>query len=172
MITYISKHFASSQQHYSTTQEECLTVALAVTHLRSYVWGHQFVRVTDHNALLYMYAMQNTSNMLTLWAIAPQSYDFTAKHKPGKFNIIRDTLSRLFNFEHIETRVTPHLAPIFRNVSTNPALHEPLRLKPCQVNSHINLDLSNPSKVTANFSLVQQTSSCFEFGEAQASPTG
>ena len=74
--------------------------------------------------------------MLTRWAIALQSYDFTVEHKPGKLNIIPDTLTRLFNFEHGEMRVAPHLAPICRNVPDNPTLHGTPRLRPSQVNSH------------------------------------
>ena len=84
--------------------------------------------------------MQDTSNMLTRWAIALQSYDFTVELKPGtKLNIIPDTLSRLFNFEHSEMRV----APICRNVPNYPALHGPPRSRPYQVNSH-NLDDIQP----------------------------
>ena len=40
--------------------------------------------------------MQDTSNMLTRWAIALQSFDFTVEHKPGKLHVVPDTLSRLF----------------------------------------------------------------------------
>ena len=58
-------------------------------------------------------------------------------------NIIPDTLSRLFNFEHSEMGVAPHLTPICRNVPDNPALHGPPRLRPYQVNSH-NLDEIQP----------------------------
>ena len=87
--------------------------------------------------------MQDISNMPTQWAIALQSYDFTVEHKPGKLNIIPDTLSRLFKCEHSEMRVAPHLAPIWRNVPDNPALHGPPRSRPYQVNSH-NLDDFQP----------------------------
>ena len=59
------------------------------------------------------------------------------------WNIIPDTLLRLFNFEHSEMRVASHLAPICRSVPDNFALHEPLRLRPYQVNSH-NLDEIQP----------------------------
>ncbi|MEM7282981.1 MAG: DDE-type integrase/transposase/recombinase [Pseudomonadota bacterium] len=68
--------------------------------------------------------MQDTSNMLTRWAIALQSYDFTVQHKPGKLNIIPDTLSRLFTFERQQDdEVKPLLAPICRNVPENPEPH-------------------------------------------------
>ena len=136
IITYFSKRLTSSQQHYSATPKECLAVGLAVTHWRPYIWGRHFIRVTDHSALRCLYSMQDISNMLTLWTIALQSYDFTVEHKPGKLNIIPDTLSRLFNFKHSEMRVTPYLAPIFRNVPDNPALHGPPRSRPYQVKSH------------------------------------
>ena len=87
--------------------------------------------------------MQDTSNMLTHWAIALQSYGFTVEHKPGKLNVIPDTRSCLFIFEHSEIRVARHLAPVCRNVPDNPALHEPSRLRPYQVNLH-NLDEIQP----------------------------
>ena len=143
IIAYFSKRLTSSQQHYSATPKECLAVVLAITHWRSCIWGRHFVCVTDHSALRCLYSMQDTSNMLTRWAIALQSYDFTVEHKPGKLNIIPDTLSRLFSFEHSEMRVVSHLAPICRNVPDNPALHGPPRLRPYQVNTH-NLDKIQP----------------------------
>ena len=137
MIAYFGKRFTSSQQHYSATQKEYLAVVQAVSHWRLYIWGRHFVCVTDHSTLRYLYSMQDTSNMLTRWAIALQSYDFTVKHKPGrKLNIIPDTMSRLFNFEQSEMRVAPHLAPICRNVPDNPALHGPPGSRPYQVSSH------------------------------------
>ena len=81
VIVYSSKRLISSQQHYSATPKECLAVMLAVKHWRPYIWGRHFVCITDHSALRYLYSMQDTSNMLTRWAIALQSYDFTVKHK-------------------------------------------------------------------------------------------
>ena len=143
IIAYFSKRFTSSRLHYSTTLKECLAVVLAVTHWIPYIWGRHFVCVTDHSALRYLYSMQDTSNMLTRWAIALQSSDVTVEHIPGKLNIIPDTLSRLFNFEHSEMRVTPHLAPICKNVPDNPALHGLPKLRPYQVNSQ-NLDQVQP----------------------------
>ena len=73
IIAYFSKRLTSSKQHYSATPKECLAVVLAVTHWRPYIWGRHVVCVTDHSALGYLYSMQDTSNVLTRWAIALQS---------------------------------------------------------------------------------------------------
>ena len=86
IIAHFSQRFNDSQRHYSATLKECYAVVLAIQHWRPYLWGRHFVCVTDHAALRYLYSMQDTSNMLTRWAIALQSYDFTVKHKPGKLH--------------------------------------------------------------------------------------
>ena len=75
IIAYFSKRLTLSQQHYSATPKECPAVVLAVTHWRPYIWGRHFVCVTDHSTLRYLYSMHDTSNMLTRWATALQSYD-------------------------------------------------------------------------------------------------
>ena len=73
IVAYFSKNFTSSQQHYSATQNECLTIIIVVTHWTSNIWGRHFVCVTDHSTLRYLYSMQDTSNMLRRWAITLQS---------------------------------------------------------------------------------------------------
>ena len=71
--------------------------------------------------------MQDTSNMLTRWAIALQGFDFTVEHKPGKLHVVPDTLPRLFGNVSEDTTVKtssvsdvlqsqPKLSYICRNV--------------------------------------------------------
>ena len=95
IIAYYSKRFTKGQSHYSATMKECCGVVLTLHHWRPYFWGRHFTCVTDHSALTYLFHMQDTSNMLTRWAIALQGYDFTVEHKPGKLHVIPDTLSKL-----------------------------------------------------------------------------
>ena len=86
ILAYYSQQFKSGQRHYSASRKECCAVVLALTHWRPFLFGKQFTVFTDHRALLYLYHMQDTSNMLTGWAIALQNFDFTVKHIPGKLN--------------------------------------------------------------------------------------
>ena len=89
-------------------------------HLRPHLRGQHFVCVADHAALRYFYSMQDTSNMVTRWAIALQYYDFTVQHMPGKLHVVPDTPSRMLAFEHQQEIALPSLAPICRNVPDDP----------------------------------------------------
>ena len=51
---------------------------------------------TDHADLTHLYYMQDTSTMLTRWAITLQGFDFTVEQKLVKLHVVPDTLSRLF----------------------------------------------------------------------------
>lgn len=78
---------------------------------------------TDHTSLRYLYSMQDTSNMLTCWAVSLQAYSFSVKHRAGKLNVIPDILSRLLEFEWSERVYTPNtLTPICRNVADDQSL--------------------------------------------------
>ena len=135
IIAYFSQRFNKSQRHYSATMKECYAVVLAIQHWRPYLWGKHFTCVTDHAALRYLYTMQDTSNMLTRWAIALQSFDFTVKHKPGKLHVVPDTLSRLFLFENEQELTAKTLAPICRNVPDDSASRNSMPHRPYEVSA-------------------------------------
>ena len=73
--------------------------------------------MTDHRAIVYLYHMQDTSNVLTRWAIALHNFDFTVKYAPGKLSVVPDNLSRVCI--EIESKPIMHeraLASICRNL--------------------------------------------------------
>ncbi|CAM9999853.1 unnamed protein product, partial [Choristocarpus tenellus] len=76
IIAYHSALLSPSQHKYSATQKECLAVILTIQHWRPYIWGKHFTVITDHSALRRLHTMQSTSNLLTRWALALQSFDF------------------------------------------------------------------------------------------------
>ena len=115
---------------------------------RPHLWGKHFKCGTDHAALTHLYYMQDTSNMLTRWAIALQSFDFTVEQRPGKLHVVPDTLSRLFGDIPEDTTLgktslsdvlpsQPRLAFTYRNV---PQDGQPCRPStPCAYKVHSNI---------------------------------
>lgn len=81
--------------------------------------------------------MQDTSNMLTRWVIALQSFGFTVKHEPGKLHVVPDALDkpRLCAFEQQEEMEEPKLAPICRNVPDDPAFRMGIPCRAYQVSA-------------------------------------
>ena len=79
--------------------------------------------------------------MLTRWAIAFQSYDFTVQHKPGKLRVVTDKLSRMFAFEHQQEIALRSLAPIRRNMPDDPKLQTARPPRPYQISADILDDL-------------------------------
>ena len=70
--------------------------------------------------------MQDTSNMLTRWAICLQNYDFSVNHVPGKLNVVPHTLSCIFS--EVDGKPLPSeplLAAICRNVPDDQPFHPP-----------------------------------------------
>ena len=126
IVAYYSKRFTKGQRHCSPTMKECTAVVWALTHWRPYLWGRHFTCHTDHQALTYLYHMQDTSNMLTRWAICLENFDFTVKHVPGKLNVVPDTLSRIFSeIDGKPIPSEPQLAAICRNVPDDQPFRPP-----------------------------------------------
>ena len=73
--------------------------------------------------------------MLTRWAIALQSFDFTVHHKPGKLHVVPDKTSRMFAFEHQQEVAVSSLAPICRSVPDDPKLQTARVPRPYQISA-------------------------------------
>ena len=54
VICYVSKNFADSQLHYTTTEKELLAVVFALEKFRPCVLGSKIIVYTDHAALKYL----------------------------------------------------------------------------------------------------------------------
>ena len=93
--------------------KEFCAVLLAITYWCPFLFGNKFTVFTDHRALLvYLYDMQDTSNMLTRWAIALQNFDSTVKHVAGKIYVVPDALPRLLELSTKNSANDPALASI------------------------------------------------------------
>lgn len=94
VVAYFSQKFNASQRKYQTTERECLAVILTVEKFRPYIEGVEFTVITDHASLLWLRNLKDPTGRLGRWALRLQPYQFTLKHRKGRFMVVADALSR------------------------------------------------------------------------------
>ena len=95
VIAYASRSLTDTEMRYSQTEKEALAIVWGVEHFHIYVYGHEFVLVTDHKLLETIYGNRNykTSARIERWVLRLQPYSFMIQYKPGSENPA-DYLSR------------------------------------------------------------------------------
>ena len=76
------------------TEKEFLAVLYAVHQFRPYVYGKEFVLVSDHEPLRWIDSLKDPGQRLIRWRLKLRDYEYTFKYKPGKLNTNADALSR------------------------------------------------------------------------------
>ncbi|GJT27071.1 reverse transcriptase domain-containing protein [Tanacetum coccineum] len=94
-IHFASKTLNSTQQNYTVTEKELLTVVFAFDKFRSYLVLSKTVMFTDHAAIKYQFSKQDAKLRLIRWILLLQEFDIKIKNKKGAENVIADHLSRL-----------------------------------------------------------------------------
>ena len=99
-IAYISRTLTPAEKHYSQLEKEALAIIFAVKKFHRYLLGRHFVIESDHQPLKTLFGESNriphmASSRIVRWAIILSAYDYTIKHKSGKYLGNADALSRL-----------------------------------------------------------------------------
>lgn len=94
-IQYFSKTLNSAQRNYSTIEKELLAIVTAVEQYRHFLYGREFIVITDHKPLCFMISHKNPSSRLYRWKLALMEYNFKVIHRSGAKNYVADALSRI-----------------------------------------------------------------------------
>jgi hypothetical protein len=93
-IAYASKLLNSAQRNYNVTDRECLAMVWALEHFNTYVEGHKYTFITDHNALQYLRNTTHTKQRMHRLALKLQPYEIEVEYRPGVTHYAADLLSR------------------------------------------------------------------------------
>ena len=96
-VCYFSKKFNKHQKNYSTIENECLALILAIQQLEVYLTSSTspIVVFSDHNPLSFLHKLKNKNQRLLRWSLLLQKFNLDIRHIKGKDNIIPDALSRV-----------------------------------------------------------------------------
>ena len=95
-IRYLSKKLLARERQYSTIEKECLAIVRAVSVLREYLEGREFIIESDHFPLQWLNRMKGQNQRLLRWSLLLQEFTFKIHHIRGRDNKLADTLSRTF----------------------------------------------------------------------------
>ena len=98
-IANISKTLTASQRNYSQKQKEALAI-YALKKFFQYLYGREFILVTDHQPLVAMFGPNKTTlalaaNRLSRWALFLRQFNYTIKYRKTSEHSSADVLSRL-----------------------------------------------------------------------------
>lgn len=95
-VSFYSKKFNRHQVNYSTIEKEALALLLALQHFEVYVGSSSLpvVVYTDHNPLVFLNRMRNSSHRLMRWSLLVQGFNLEIRYKKGSENVVADALSR------------------------------------------------------------------------------
>ncbi|XP_050919717.1 uncharacterized protein LOC127137290 [Lathyrus oleraceus] len=102
VIYYASHVLNPAQMNYATTEKELLAVVYAFDKFRQYLLGSRVIVYTDHAALKYLFAKQDSKPRLLRWILLLQEFDVEIRDKKGCENTVADHLSRISPIEEIE----------------------------------------------------------------------
>lgn len=101
-IQYFSKTLTDTQTRYSTIEKELLAIIMAVETFRHYIYGREFLIITDHKPLCFLFNHKNINSRLHRWRLSLMEYNFKIQHRSGAQNNVADALSRIYEPKTLE----------------------------------------------------------------------
>ena len=93
-VKYLSRKLKPCELNYSTIEKECLGIVWAIGKLRIYLYGREFVILTDHHPLTCLNHSGIKNSRLMRWSMFLQDWSFRIEAIRGSDNVIADYLSR------------------------------------------------------------------------------
>nr|GEU94257.1 reverse transcriptase domain-containing protein [Tanacetum cinerariifolium] len=92
-IHYASKTMTEAESNYTTTEKEMLAVVYAFEKFQSYLIMNKSIVYTDHSALKYLFAKEDSKARLLRWVLVLQEFTFKVIDTKGAENLAADHLS-------------------------------------------------------------------------------
>ena len=99
-ISNASKTLTDAQGHYSQIRKEALAIIFVLKKFHQYIYGRNFILVTNHKPLLALFGPTTptpalAANRLARWALTLSQYDYTIEYRKTSEHGNADVPSRL-----------------------------------------------------------------------------
>ena len=125
-ISYASRTLSAAERKYSQLDKEALAIIFGVKHYHQYLYGREFVILSDHKPLKHIFnASKSTPAMASAriqrWAILLGGYHYRIEYKSGQQNANADAFSRLpLSTTPLEIPTPPEVIHMMELIDTTP----------------------------------------------------
>eukprot|EP00112_Aurelia_sp_Birch-Aquarium-sp1_P020979 Seg5528.2 transcript_id=Seg5528.2/GoldUCD/mRNA.D3Y31 product="Retrovirus-related Pol polyprotein from transposon 412" pseudo=true protein_id=Seg5528.2/GoldUCD/D3Y31 len=93
-VRFSSRSFNPTESRWPTAHQELFAVKWALETFRHYLIGRKFKVITDHANLKFLASIAPQNSILARWCLSLAEFHFQIEHRPGKENVVPDTLRR------------------------------------------------------------------------------
>ena len=83
VIAYASRALNRAERNYCITEKELLAVGFFIEHFRQYLFGRKFLVRTDHQALIWLFKLNEPHGKIARWIEILSHDDFSIAYRPG-----------------------------------------------------------------------------------------
>lgn len=94
VIAFASRTLSDAEKNINICEREYLAVIWALIKFKEFLWGQPVIVHTDNNAVKQIQAIKVKSGKLQRWSHQLQQWDLQIVHRPGRENVLADSLSR------------------------------------------------------------------------------
>ena len=93
-VRYHCRKLKKAEQNYSTIEKECLAIVWAIEKLKVFLYGREFVLLTDNKPLVFLKESNMKNARVMRWSLFLQDWSFRIQSIRGVDNHVADYLSR------------------------------------------------------------------------------
>lgn len=94
-VSYFSKHLSKTEVNYSASEREMLAIVLSVERFKQYLYGREFVILSDHQPLKFLLTADVPNARLARLMNRLLIYSYTIEYRAGSAHGNADALSRM-----------------------------------------------------------------------------
>ena len=103
-VAFFSRTLNASERNHHSVEKEAYAVVESIRKWKHYLLGSHFTVVTDQRSVSFMFGKKNhgkiKNDKIARWRIELSPYSFETIHRPGKYMLSADALSRLGSTNH------------------------------------------------------------------------